>query len=96
MGFFRKKTSSIADDAYKRAFEEEYINQSRLKGISDARKQAGRSKLGMMFDNFASNAKKNKGKSGWGLPTSDTLGKQFGSYASSKHGKKRKEDDFGF
>ena len=87
MGFFnRRKTSSIADDIYKQEYEKERVNQAAIRGKADAAKYGGKSRMAGMIsglaDNFAANTK-SKEKSGWGLPSSDTIGGNFGSFDPS-------------
>ena len=99
MGFFKRK-SSIADDIYKQAYEKERINQAAARGKADAKKYGGKSKLSGVFDtlgaNFAANQKR-KGKSGWGLPTADSIYRQQGSFQSSgKRKKKNNGNDWSF
>lgn len=101
MGLFnRKKTSDLSKEVYNKAFMEEHIRQSALKGKRDAQAQAGRSRVGMLLDTFGSNFKgnmKGKGKSEWGLPDTKKMNDAFGSYGPSggKRGKK-KDEFFGF
>ena len=98
MGFFKRK-SSISDDAYKRAYEQESIKQAGIRGKADAAKYGGKSRMqGMLsnaFDNFAANAAKGKkSKSGWGLPTADSIDKGFGSFAPSGGGRRSTHSDY--
>ena len=51
MGFFnRKKTSSVASDVYRQAYEREHVRQAEAKGTRDAQARGGRTNFERTVD----------------------------------------------